>query len=279
MTPSRPLLRYHGGKWRLAPWIIGHFPRHLMYVEPFGGGASVLLRKQPALQEVYNDLDGEIVNLFRVLRDSDHAERLTRLLELTPHAWSEYDLSCEEPVSCPVETARRTLVRAYMGYGSNAVTGQYKSGFRNKLSIGKTGLAVNWMDYPTAIPAFVRRLRQVIIECLDALECIPRYDVRETLFYVDPPYLPETRTAHGESYRHEMTPEQHVQLAGILHAVEGMVILSGYDSPLYRELYADWRVTTRRTIGEKAAKRTECLWISPNATRSMPQKSLLEGVV
>lgn len=278
MTPSRPLLRYHGGKWRLAPWIIGHFPRHAMYVEPFGGGASVLLRKKPALQEVYNDLDDEIVNLFRVLRTPPLAEELMRLLELTPHARAEYDLSCGAASSCPVETARRTLVRAYMGYGSNAVTGQYKSGFRNKLSMGEKGLALNWSAYPEAIPAFIRRIRLVTIECMDALECIPRYDARKTLFYVDPPYLPETRTAHGESYRHEMTPEQHARLAGVLHEARGMVILSGYDSPLYRELYADWRTVTRRTTGEKAAARTEVLWISPNAARAMPQKHLMEAV-
>lgn len=278
MTPTRPVMRYHGGKWRLAPWIIGHFPEHAMYVEPFGGGASVLLRKTPALQEIYNDLDSEIVNVFRVLRDEAMAVRLIRQLELTPHAREEYELSWKPPADCPVETARRTLVRAYMGYGGNAVTAQYKTGFRNRRSIGDTGLAGNWSKYPASIAVFVERLRQVTVECLPALELIPKYDGPGALFYVDPPYLPETRTPHGQGYRHEMTPEQHMDLARTLQGVQGMVVLSGYDSPLYRELYAGWRMVTRAARGEKAAARTECLWISPKAAVAMPQRSILEVV-
>src|SRR5262245_58814798 len=111
-APRRPVLRYHGGKWRLAPWIIEHFPEHRIYVEPYGGGASVLLRKSRAFAEVYNDLDGDVVNVFRVLRDRASAAALIRAIELTPWARDEFRLSYR-PASDPVERARRTIARAF----------------------------------------------------------------------------------------------------------------------------------------------------------------------
>lgn len=123
-APRRPVLRYHGGKWRLAPWICAHFPAHRLYVEPFGGAASVLLRKPRSYGEIYNDLDGEIVNVFRVLRDNGHALRAA--LELTPFAREEFAESYM-PHSDPIEQARRTIVRSFQGFGSAAVCGE---GFR-----------------------------------------------------------------------------------------------------------------------------------------------------
>jgi DNA adenine methylase len=273
MSPSRPILRYHGGKWRIAPWIINHFPPHGRYVEPFGGGASVLLRKQSALMEVYNDLDDEIVNVFRVLRDLSLGEELRQMLFLTPFARSEYALS-RKPADNPVEMARRTIVRSFMGHGGNAVTARYNNGFRGR----REGYGPNrdFANYSDCVPAFVNRMRRVVIECMPALDLIPIYDTPCTLFYVDPPYLPETRTASGACYRHEMTLEQHRQLAEVLRSVHGMVILSGYDSPLYRELYADWEVDMCSTRGEKASPRTEVLWISPKTRQRTLQRSLLE---
>ncbi len=116
---TRPLVRYHGGKWRLAPWIVGFIPAHRVYVEPYGGGGSVLLRKPRSYGEIYNDLDGEIVNLFRVVRD--RGEALVRVLELTPFAREEF-LDGWHVSDDPVEQARRTLIRAYMGFGSSAVS-------------------------------------------------------------------------------------------------------------------------------------------------------------
>jgi DNA adenine methylase len=272
-------MRYHGGKWRLAPWIIRHFPAHGRYVEPFGGSASVLLRKDSSAQEVYNDLDGEIVNVFRVLRKPNQAARLAHLRGLTQHSRAEFELGWEpiSPQDDPVEAARRTMTRAYMGYG-NSATGKYKTGFRSRHDVGGGNLAASWAEYPEQISAFTRRLRSVTLECMDAAECIAKYDDAGTLFYVDPTYLPETRTAHAGGYRHEMTPEQHRQLADVLLRVRGMVVLSGYDSPMYRELYAGWRVTTCAARGEKAASRTEFLWISPRASRCSSQ-GLLEGAV
>jgi len=126
-APKRPLLRYHGGKWLLAPWIISNFPAHRVYVEAFGGAGSVLLRKERAYGEIYNDLDNEIVNLFRVGRA--RGDELRRALELTPFSRVEYRLSFEVSDD-PVEQARRTVTRSLMGFGSNALCRLVKSGFR-----------------------------------------------------------------------------------------------------------------------------------------------------
>lgn len=201
MSLTRPALRYHGSKWRVAPWIIRHFPRHLVYVEPFGGGASVLLRKTPASQEVYNDLDNEIVNVFRVLRDAEMAALLQQQLLYTPHSRVEYDAAFT-PVDCPVEAARRTIIKAFMGYSSAAVTGQYKSGFRGKRA-GSTGPAHDWGNYPAHLHLFTQRLAKVTIECLPAAEILTLYDSPETLHYVDPPYMTETRNSNGYSCGHD----------------------------------------------------------------------------
>ncbi len=123
-----PVIRYHGGKFRLAPWVIRHFPPHTCYVESFGGAAGVLMQKERAYAEVYNDLDGDIVNLFRVLQLEETREQLTRLLVLTPYARGEFDRAWE-PTADPVEQARRTIIRAQMGFGSAGAT-KGRTGFR-----------------------------------------------------------------------------------------------------------------------------------------------------
>lgn len=256
----------------MSKWIMSFFPPHRIYVEAFGGGGAVLLRKRPVEQEIYNDLDKEIVNVFRVMRDPIQANELRRLLYYTPHSRAEYDLSYEESDS-PVEMARRTIVRAYMGHGSRSSTCQYKSGFRSKRA-GSAGPALEWSRYPRHIDSFVIRLRTVTLECADALEIIARYDSPATLFYVDPPYLPETRTSCGKSYRYEMTKEGHVELSSVLHSLQGMVILSGYANGLYQSLYSGWRVVSKDTRAEGNAPRTELLWISPNADAAIRPRLL-----
>lgn len=274
--PNRPALRYHGSKWRIAPWIISHFPLHTLYAEPYGGGASILLRKRPSAIEVYNDLDGEIVNFFRVLRDPSSAGELERQLRLTPYSRAEYDLAHDplEPAGNEVELARRTLVKSFMGFASNAATAKYKSGFARRYK-SNNGVVDGWAEYPEHIASFTQRLRSVIIECQTALEVLEKYDAPDTLFYVDPPYVQATRNSRG-CYRHEMTDRQHEELAERLHGLQGKVVLSGYACPLYDRLYPGWMTASMETIGDKAAMRTERLWISPAAVRGFPQPTLLE---
>lgn len=289
-APTRPVLRYHGGKWRLAPWIIKHFPAHRVYVEPFGGGASVLLRKSRSYAEVYNDLDGEVVNLFRVARDQ--GEELRRVVSLTPYSRSEFDLSFQ-PSDDPVEQARRTVVRSFMGFGGNLTRPNrdqtpQRTGFRNYSSTeGRATPATEWRSWPEAFVMIADRLRGVVIEQRDALTVIAEHDSAGTLHYVDPPYVHATRgyDAGGShrGYRFEMTDDAHRLLAPVLHGVRGMVVLSGYACDLYdRELYPDWERHERAHRADGGRKRLEVVWLNPACSaalrRDRSQGSLLDGV-
>ena len=276
-TVTRPVLRYHGGKWMLAPWIISHFPAHRVYVEPFAGAASVLLRKARSYAEVINDLDGEVVNVFRVLRDHDMAAELQHQLMLTPFSRVEYEESYL-PAPCPIEQARRTIVRAFQGFGSASATHGGKvrtrpsTGFRASSNRSCTVPAHDWMHYPDVIMIFCARLQGVTIECRPAFEVIAHRDMPDTLIYCDPPYVSSARNA-GDDYLHEMSDDDHRSLADILHASRAMVVISGYPSDLYNDLYHDWRQVQRTALADGARARTEVLWLNEAAAAGV-QKSL-----
>ncbi len=262
---NRPILRYPGGKWRLAPWIIAHFPEHKLYVEPFGGGASVLLRKaRSAYGEVYNDLDGEVVNLFKVLRENPI--ELYRQIYLTPFAREERNIAMT-PSRYPVERARRLLIRSHMAQGSCVV--DIASGFRGK-RMGSALPSVTWSNLPDSFSSIVERLRGVVIEHRDAFDLVPLYDSVDTLFYLDPPYVHETRgRKHACFYRHEMSDSDHLRLIGMLRGIAGSVVISGYQNPLYDDNLIGWDRVERISITDGGSKRVECLWISPNARRQI----------
>lgn len=268
-VPTRPALRYHGGKWRLAPFVLAHLPPHRVYVEPFGGAASVLLRKPRAYAEIYNDLDDEVVNLFRVLRDRAQAEELRRALELTPYARVEFE-EAYEPTEDPLERARRLVVLSYMGHGSSGIR-KHRTGFRGNPMRERTTAADDWRGFPGAVPAIVERLQGVIIEHRPAADIIARNDQPTTLFYVDPPYLFGTRSPkrkgndlyHG--YRHELTDDDHAALLAQLVALKGMVVLSGYPAPLYDAALEGWIRVEANAFADRGASRTEVLWVNPRA--------------
>lgn len=270
-APTRPVLRYHGGKWKIAPWIISHFPEHGVYVEPFGGAASVLLRKPRSYSEVYNDLDRTVVNVFRVLRDSAMATALQRSLEITPFSREEYE-AAYEPTDDPIESARRMIFRSVAGIGTDSVI--TRRGFRNstKRNDQHISVAYEWQSFPQQVRIFTERLRGVIIENRNYSEVIKQHDGKDTLFYVDPPYTHGSRTGNAR-YSHEMTDENHRELSRLLHSVKGMVIVSGYQSDLYDELYADWRLERHDAFAHGALKRVECLWLSPRARNQQQQIS------
>jgi len=270
----RPVVRYYGGKAALAPWIIAHMPPHLVYVEPFGGGAAVLLQKAPAATEVYNDLDGELVNLFRVLRDPGQGERLARLVELTPFAREEF-VAAYEATNDPVERARRLLVRSHLGYGGEGTCGR-KTGFRQlarSRQLRGTHPAVDWARFPAALRDIVRRCESVVIEHCDALALVARYDGPDTVYYVDPPYLKGLRTGRGHLYPHDLEDDDHVSLAAALKRLDGTVLLSGYQSGLYEELYADWHREERWSVVQGGGRRCEVLWMN----RCPPAPRLFAG--
>lgn len=269
MKPMRPILRYHGGKWLLAPWIISYFPEHRIYVESFGGAASVLLRKVRSYAEIYNDMDGEIVNLFRVVRD--RGDELAKALSLTPFSRAEYYAAMEiSPDS--FESARRLTVRSFMGFGSDSYNEKRRSGFRASSNRSGTTPAHDWAHYPECLQIIIHRLQGVVIENAPAIKVMSDHDGPETLHYCDPPYVHSTRSAKGHSpncYRHEMTEDDHRELALFLRGLKGMVIVSGYDSLLYRDLYIGWKKAKKRALADGAKVREEILWMSPNIQETM----------
>lgn len=264
-TVTRPALRYHGGKFRLARWLLQFFPAHGCYVEPFGGAAGVLLQKPRVYAEVYNDLDSEIVNFFRVLRDPGMRADLIEACRLTPYAREEFDLSYDATDDA-VERARRTCVRAAMGFGSAGAT-KASTGFRTDTR-RKYGTAQhNWADYPDAIAAIGERFAGVLIENREAIDVIQSHDGPDTLHFVDPPYVHETRSMRNRSgYRHELADDDHRRLLSALKAVDGMVVLCGYATDLYDSTLKDWqRHSTEARIsgGRGTSLRTEVVWLNP----------------
>lgn len=252
---KRPALRYYGGKWKLAPWIISHFPPHKNYVEPCGGAASVLLQKPRSPLETYNDLDGNVVSFFRVLRD--RPEELIRKIRLTPWARAEYELSLE-PCDDEVERARRFYIKLWLSVGASptATAGQFR-------------YARNFDGYYMShnietIESAAERFTNVQIENLPSDEVIRRYDHPQALVYFDPPYTTEERS-HKAEYIFEWTSEQHAEAASLLRQADGYVVVSGYASPLYAELYEahGWQRVDKESQTNSGGKRIESLWLSP----------------
>lgn len=280
--PSRPLLRWLGGKFRLAPWIVNHFPEHRIYVEPFGGAASVLLHKAPSYNEIYNDLDSELVNLFRVLR-SDRASELLTQLRLTPYSRAEYWTAFEQ-VDEPVERARRTVVRSHFGHGTGGARIDRPTGFRCDGTSGTTNVAGGWRDLPDALDRIVERLRGVNIEQKPALELLGYYDDPKVLIYLDPPYLPSTRSTKsrkpGEryhTYAFEMSSDDHRELLTTARQSRSMIVLSGYPDALYDDELPGWTVRHMAARAHRNSPRTECLWLNPACQEAISAGPLFES--
>ena len=293
----RPVLRYHGGKFRLAPNLIQLFPEHRVYTEVFGGGGSVLMLKPRCYSEIYNDLDGEVVNVFRVLQDKKKAARLEALLRVTPFAREEFLLSYKHSRS-EIERARRTIIRSFMGWGSDSISRikASRAGFNTRISStmatdfrwnsnrSGTTAASDWKVFPDCIASFVERLQGVTIENRDAKDILQKMDRSDALHYVDPPY-PFACRGYGNGstpehrYRWEMTDANHRELSKVLHSLKGMVIISSYPGALYDRLYRGWRKVSwtggqfcSQNTGSKT--RTECVWLNRAAVDNQRQASL-----
>jgi DNA adenine methylase len=257
-TPRRPALRWHGGKWLLAPWIISHFPPHRIYVEPFGGSGSVLLRKPRSYGEIWNDLDGDAVNMFRVMR-SARAGELVDALRKTPFSREDFN-EAYTLADDPVERARRLVIRCFMGFGTNAHN--RVTGFRAQSNRSGTTPAHDWANYPDSLVTVIERLAGVVIENKDATAIMAQHDGTSTLHYVDPPYVLSTRSDKTKDYAHELTDADHNALLAFLQTLKGTVVLSGYTSPLYEDALKHWRRVERQAFADGAKKRTEVLWIN-----------------
>ncbi len=267
----RPPVPYYGAKGRLAPWIAGMLPPHRVYCEPFCGSAAVLFAKPLSTHEVLNDLDRNVVTFFRVLREQP--EDLQRVCALTPYSRDEYaaaDLDAEGLGD--LERARRFFVRCHLSFNAGG-TGKGRAGWSNGMYRGSSQ-ATSVRDTVDRLVLVAERLRAVVIDNRPALDLIESYDAPDVAMYVDPPYLGETRSGlddakrRSSDYRHDMPDEDgHRTLAARLHDCEAAVLLSGYASPLYTELYGDWwtaevsvqRPTTNRR-GVTGSRATEVLW-------------------
>lgn len=223
----------------------------------------MLLRKPRSYAEIYNDLDGEIVNLFRVARD--FGPQLAMKVALTPFARREFDASYDSSED-PIEQARRTVVRAMMAVGSSGISDRFKSGFRS--DVNRTGgiSAHDWTRLPSNIEAVVERLRGVIIENWPWQRVIQKNDGRDALHFVDPPYPSATRTHRDGkgAYRHEFSDQDHVDLARTLHDCKGAAVVCSYPNEMYDMLYLGWTRVEKAVMvhnTNSSSKRTEVLWM------------------
>lgn len=251
---KRPLLKYFGGKFRIAPWIISHFPSHSSYVEPFGGGGSVLIAKSKSQKEVYNDLNRDLFAIFKVMRDADLSKELRNRLELTLYARSEFEMGYEE-TNIIVEQAARAIIRSHFGWGGVGVV--RRTGFNTDQKA-----AALWATFLSEFDNISDRLMGVIVECLPAISVMERYDSKNCLHYVDPPYPVPSRSDKKCVYKHEMSDEDHDVMIGALRSLNGTVILSGYDYSLYNDRLGDWRRVELPTTNLRGHRATECLWIN-----------------
>ena len=268
----RAVFRYPGSKWSIAEWIISHFPdgyENMVYLEPFLGSGAVFFNKRPGIVETINDLDGDVVNLFYVLRE--RPEDLKRVLELTPYSREEYDKSfenCEDPL----EKARRFMVKTTQAIG--AKLGHGKCGWRNHKSMKIGGTACKWGGITETIDAAASRLRGtttnlVQIEHMDAFRLIERYNTPEALIYIDPPYVRSSRKS-GALYRHEMTDEDQKRLLELIAKSRAKIIISGYDNELYKKALDSWK--TDSTMSQTTSSKMACEKIWMNYTP--PEKQI-----
>lgn len=258
-APTRPVLRWHGSKWRIAPWIIGHFPPHRVYVEPFGGGGAVLLRKERSRTEIYNDLDRDLVRFFRVARSQP--DRLAAMLALTPFARDEYD-ALYQPCDDDLDAARSFVARSFMGMNSKGAV--LKSGFDARVNDDAfCGRLRSLTSLPDEVIRVAARFSEVVIENVDAVSLVGRFSRPDALIYADPPYVASARS--GAYYAHEMSDDDHVRLIDALQASAAMVLLSGYASELYDSRLAGWKRIVLPSWTDGGARREEVLWINPRA--------------
>lgn len=247
-------LRYPGSKWSLAQEIVGLFGSHYHYVEPYFGSGAVFFSKPVSPHELINDMNGLVVNFFRVLRDQ--TDELLFALEATPWSRDEYDQSHIQTGEA-IEDARRFVTRIWQAHASDLAK---KTGWKNRGSKQPArGMSVRWQRVPSELAAMAMRLKDAEIENRPALEVMRRFATADSLIYADPPYLMETRTQ--KMYAHEMSVDDHLEMLDLLKAHPGPAVISGYDNSIYDKHLKSWKkIRIKPPKVEKQAERMEVLW-------------------
>lgn len=265
MTTLTPPIKWHGGKHYLAARIIALMPPHVHYVEPYFGGGAVLLAKDPdGVSEVVNDINGDLTNFWFHLQDDSLFQVFRRQVEAIPFSEQHFDDS-EAWMTIPgMEQAVGFFIRC-----RQSMSGRMKDfapTSRTRTRRGMNEQVSAWLTAIEGLPAVHARLKRVLIQNRPALDCIATEDGPQTLFYLDPPYLHETRTAK-DVYEHEMTPSDHTGMLSALAVIKGKFLLSGYRSAMYDDWATghgfdrhDFEIDNKAAKGDTKRKMTECLW-------------------
>lgn len=256
---------WYGGKFSHLNWLLPLLPKCHHYCEPFAGSAAVLLNRNPSPVETYNDVDGEVVNFFRVLRDE--REALVQAIALTPFSREEFAIavSPQREQLSSVERARRFFVRARQartGLAQTASLGRWAN-CKNTTRSGMSGVVSRWLGSVEMLPFLAERLLRVQIENRPADAIVELYDDPKTLFYCDPPYVHGSR-GDNKAYAYEMSDAEHVKFAQVLQLCKGKVAISGYRSELYDRLYKGWRRIDAESKACHSTKgmRQESVWLN-----------------
>lgn len=261
----RNVLKYPGSKWNIASQIVDLIPKHHSYVEPFFGSGAVLFNKAPSPIETINDLDSDVVNLFKCIQQD--SERLARLVMTTPFSREIYDKQFDgynenKQYISNYQKAAEFLIKCWQGHGFR--TNGYKVGWKNDVVGRERAYALwNWYRLPEWIIDIAERLRMVQIENRPALEVIKKFDYDNVFMYIDPPYLLGTRT--GKQYAHEMTDAEHVELLEQIMQSKAKIMISGYESDMYNDYLKDWKKLNFSSCAEHGKPRTETIWMNYDA--------------
>lgn len=253
------LLKYPGSKWSIAEWIISFFPEHHSYCEPFFGSGAVLFNKPRSNIETVNDLDDDVINFFEWVKTDP--EQLAHEIYWIPYARQVYEEAYnKQPPENSLEKAVWFYIRLNMGHGCRT-TGE-KVGWKNDVQGRERAYAAQyWCTSPERIIQAAERLRGVQIEHMPAIELMRRFNYKNVLFYLDPPYMLGTR--HGKQYKHEMyTQDSHEELLAAALQHKGPVLISGYDTPLYNDMLRGWHKETTTCLCQTSAQRNEILWMN-----------------
>ena len=254
----KAVLRYPGSKWRIVNGLIPLIPQHHSYVEPYFGSGAVFFNKAPSAIETINDLDNDVPNLFRCIREDP--ERLSSMVAAIPYSRYEYEQAFQDDPEDNYDKAVSFLIRCWMGHGFR--TGS-RVGWKNDVHGRENMYALReWYRLPEKILLVAERLRMVQIENRPALEVIHRFSYPDVFMYVDPPYLKSTRLSKRKQYKCEMTEAEHIGLLEELRRIKAMVMISGYESDLYNSILDGWQKKRFRSNIEHGRRSTEVIWMN-----------------